>query len=106
MAYVKIPSSYEVGGTMIEVRKVERCDDNVFGLAFLGAGYIEIANLVNKCDTQSEDSKRNTFYHELTHTILDTMGETDLSQNEKFVNTFAGFLTEAMRNARFIEDSE
>ena len=104
MKYVKIPKSYKVGGATMEVQRVERCDDNVFGSCFLGAGYIRIAELVNKDDKQSEGSKINTFYHELIHSILDTMGWTELSKDEKFVNTFAGFLTEAMEKAYFVEE--
>lgn len=104
MRYEQIPSKYNVGGVKMEVRNVERCEDNVLGLCFLAGGYIEIADIVNKGDHQSDGSKRNTFYHELTHSILDTMGENDLSKNEKFVNTFSGFLCEAMGNAFFLED--
>jgi hypothetical protein len=103
MNYIKIPKSYKVGGTTIEVKRVERCENNWVGSSLLAGGYIEIADKFNKDGTQSEDSKRNTFYHELTHTILDTMGESELSSNEKFVTCFAGFLTEAMEDAIFIE---
>ena len=104
MKYSKIPQNYRVGGTTMQVRMVDRCDDNVFGSCFLGAGYIEIAEIVNKDDKQSADSKVNTFYHELIHSILDTMGYSDMSKDEKFVNCFAGFLTEAMDAAVFIEE--
>ena len=106
MKYEKIPNSYEIGGQTIEVRRVERCDDNVFGNCFVGAGYVNIADIVNKDDRQSESSKNNTFYHELIHSILDTMGEKELSSNEKFVCCFAGFLTEAMKNAYFMEEEQ
>lgn len=99
----KIPSNFQVGGQNIEVRFVDRCDYNNAGNSFLGAGYIKIAKMFNESDLQSEGSQRNTFFHELTHAILDTMGEVDLSKNEKFVNCFAGFLTEAMTNAVFNE---
>lgn len=106
MKYQKIPESYQVGGVKMEVRRVDRCDDNVMGLCFLGAGYVEIADTINKDDKQSDGSKVNTFYHELTHAILDTMGEKELSSNEKFVNCFAGFLCEAMKDAYFIIKDE
>lgn len=106
MKYSKIPQNYKVGGTTMQVRMVDRCDDNAFGSCFLGAGYIEIAEIVNKDDKQSADSKVNTFYHELIHSILDTMGYSDMSKDEKFVNCFAGFLTEAMQNSVFIEEDE
>lgn len=106
MTYTEIPSCYNVGGTTIEVKMVERCDDNCVGMSFTCSGYIEIAEKYNKDRLQSETSKKNTFYHELVHTILDTMGETELNNNERFVNCFAGFLTEAMANALFKNNKE
>ena len=104
MDYKKIPSNYTVGGQLIEVRRVERCDNNNVGTSLLVGGYIEIADKCNKDDTQSESCKVNTFYHELTHTILDTMGESELSDNEKFVSSFSSFLTEALEKAYFEEE--
>lgn len=95
----KIPKEYNVGGQRIEVRIVERCDDNNLGLECLPSGYIEIAKYYNKDSQQSESSMMNTFYHELIHTILDTMGQDELNKDEAFVNTFAGFLNEAMSTA-------
>ena len=106
MKYVKIPDSFRVGGTNIEVRLVDRCDDNTIGTCALASGYIEIAEKHSKDCSQSADSKVNTFYHELTHSILRTMGETELNDNEKFVCCFSSFLTEAMSNAVFIEEDE
>ena len=84
----------------MEVNEVERCENDNLGLCCVAQGVIEIAKTF-KGRTQSDSVKLNTFFHELTHSILDTMGEFDLSKNEKFVNTFAGFLTEAMHDAYF-----
>lgn len=106
MKYEKIPSSYEVGGQTIEVRRVERCEENCVGTCLLAAGYVEVADRFNKDETQSESSKVNTFYHELTHSILKTMGEEELNGNEKFVCGFSSFLTEAMKNAYFMEEEQ
>lgn len=39
---------------------------------------------------------RTTFWHELTHAILDRMGKTDLNDSEEFVNTFSAFLSGAI----------
>lgn len=100
----KIPSNFQVGGQNIKVRFVDRCDYNNAGNSFLGAGYIKIAKMFNESDLQSEGSQRNTFFHELTHSILDTMGENELSGNEKFVSCFSSFLCEAMGKAVFIEE--
>ena len=88
----------------MEVRMVNRCDDNCVGTQLLARGYVEIAEKFNKEDIQSEDSKINTFYHEMTHSILKTMGEDELNQNEKFVCCFSSFLCEAMAKAYFRED--
>lgn len=105
MKYVKIPKEFHVGGQGMEVRRVERCDDNCLGQCHVSAGWIEIADIVNKNDKQSEGSKNNTFYHELTHSILKTMGS-ELNDDEKFVCTFSSFLCEAMQKAYFQEEDE
>lgn len=99
----KIPNEFSVGGQRIKVRNVERCSENTIGECSVAAGYVEIADKFNKDESQSEDSKINTFYHELTHTILDTMGEKELSSNEKFVCCFSSFLTEALQAAYFVQ---
>lgn len=41
---------------------------------------------------RSESSIELTVYHEIVHAILDTLGEHDLSQNEKFVKKFSMLL--------------
>lgn len=102
MEYKEIPETISVGGVLHEIVQVERCADNNLGNCCVAEGRIEIAHHWDKDRVQCEDSKRQTFYHELTHAILDTMGENELSKNEKFVNTFSSFLNEALRNARYI----
>ena len=104
MNYVKIPSKFRVGGQKMNVIQVHHCDDNKLGNCIVAEGIIRIAEIFNNDICQSQESKENTFYHELTHAILDTMGENELSANERFVCTFAGFLTEAMTNAYFEEE--
>lgn len=97
----KIPKSLTVGGQDIEVKQVEICEESDLGNIILGQGEIQIANNVSRNIPQSETSKLNTFYHELTHAILRTMGEYELNSNEKFVCTFSGFLTEAVRSFKY-----
>ena len=100
----KIPSKITIGGQDVEIRNVSRCDNNAVGECHLIEGYIEIADTFYKEQKQSDSSKLNTFYHKLTHCILQTMGEQELSANEKFVCCFAGFLTEAMCSSKFEEE--
>ena len=96
-----IPNKFTVGGQDINVKQVEFCDDGALGNIILGQGEIQIANFVTRGVEQSYTGKLNTFYHELTHAILRTMGEYDLNNNEKFVCTFSGFLTEAVRSFKY-----
>lgn len=49
---------------------------------------------------QHQESINSTFIHEIIHEILDTMGETELSSNEKFVNTFAGYLYQVIKQIK------
>lgn len=91
----KLPKQYTVGGQQMSITEVDRLEDNRLGNCCLAEGTVNIAKHFHNM-TQSVTSKLNTLYHEMVHSILDTMGETELSQNEKFVCTFSGFLTEAL----------
>jgi hypothetical protein len=42
-----------------------------------------------------------TFWHELTHAILHSMGEHELNNRERFVEEFSLRLARAIRTARF-----
>lgn len=82
-----------------------RCNNNVLGRCNLAGGVIEIAMTFNSDGDifVSESSKQNTFVHEVLHAILDTMGETELNNNEKFVCGCAGYLTEVIQ--QIVEDN-
>ena len=104
MAYKKIPDDLRLGGQDIKVEIIDHCDNYVCGNCCLAVGVLRIGDKVTGGE-QSESSKINTFYHELTHLVLDTMGRSDLSSDEAFVCSFSGFLTEAMSKAEFRVDS-
>ena len=90
---MRIPKKIRVGGQEIEVTQPMCIEGGKLGECRLGDGYIKIAEQFNGV-SQPESSKVNTYWHEVTHCILDTMGRGDLSQDETFVSSFAGFLTE------------
>lgn len=93
-----IPSKFQVGGQEMSVQLVDKIENTSnLGQCTLARGEIIIANTWDGMQ-QSESSKLNTFFHELLHSILDTMAENELSRNEKFVSTFSGFLTEAIKS--------
>lgn len=90
-----IPSKIRIGGQDISVVNEEPLDENELGIIYLAKGVIKIADNFNN-SKQCESSKINTFIHEVVHGVLDTMGEFELSKNEKFVCTFSSFLVDTI----------
>lgn len=105
MRNFNIPATLHIGGQQIDVKEVDRCNNNVLGRCNLAGGIIEIARIFNSDGeiSVSDSSKQNTFVHEVLHAILDTMGETELNNNEKFVCGCAGYLTEVIQ--QIVEDN-
>lgn len=91
---MKIPQKIRIGGQILEVKILPNLDGDL-GKCCLANGVIKIAQTFDGLE-QSESSKLNTFWHEVVHAILDTMGENELSRNEKFVCSFASFLTDCI----------
>lgn len=88
---MKIPNKIRIGGQDISVVNKDRLDDNDLGNICMAEGVLQIADNFNN-SMQCQGSKINTFIHEIVHGVLDTMGEYELSKNEKFVCTFASLL--------------
>ena len=100
-----IPVYLQVAGQHVDVRHVDRCQEDEFARCSLASSEIQIAEYCRSSQKQSDYSKVNSYYHELIHLILDNMGQHELSNDEKFVSTFAGFLTEAMVTAEFEQET-
>ena len=92
-----IPNKIRIGGQDISVINEERLDDNKLGTICVAEGVLRIADNFNN-KKQSESSKINTFIHEVVHGVLDTMGESELSSNEKFVSTFSSLLIDTIED--------
>lgn len=92
---MKIPSKIRIGGQDIDVMMKERLYNGNLGTMCLGTGELLIAENFNE-GQQSESSKFQTFIHEVIHGVLDSMGESELSQNERFVNSFASLLVDVI----------
>lgn len=105
MEYKKIPSSFKIGGQVINVIYPEYLE-GAAGESNPMRGLCAIAERFDRQvdGRQTPTSMINTFYHELVHCILNTMGEDELNKSEKFVSCFAGFLTDAMDKAYFKEE--
>ena len=92
---MEIPGKIRIGGQDIDVCIVERIEGEKLGQICVAEGKMLIADNFST-SKQSESSKVNTFIHEVVHGILDTMGETELSQNEKFVLIFSSFMVDVI----------
>lgn len=90
---MKIPSKIRIGGQDVEIRIVDHIEDEKLGQICMAEGKLLIADNFST-RKQSESSKANTFIHEVVHGILDTMGENELSGNEKYVSTFSSFMVD------------
>lgn len=91
----EIPSKMKVGAIDYDIQLVEHCGLNDdFGVWF-PQGFIQIATKAGGYDVP-ESRQRQSFWHELVHSILDQMGKEDLNEDESFVNTFSSFLSGAV----------
>ena len=50
---------------------------------------------------QPRTQLHHTFWHEVAHAILDMMGETKISRDERFVDAIGGLLAQTMDSAEF-----
>ena len=92
-----IPDKIRIGGQDISIVNKERLDDNKLGTICVAEGILRIADNSSNIK-QCESSKFNTFIHEVVHGVLDTMGEYELSGNEKFVSTFSSLLVDTIED--------
>jgi len=51
-------------------------------------------------ENRNEDMVDQTLYHEVIHSILDTMGEYELSKNETFVQNFSVLLHQFVKTKK------
>ena len=86
-----IPNTIKIGGQDISIVNEERLENDILGDICIAEGTLKIADNFNN-RKQCQSSKITTFIHEVVHGILDTMGESELSENEKFVCTFSSLL--------------
>ena len=92
-----IPNKIRIGGQDISVVINECLDDNKLGTICVAEGVLRIADNFSNIK-QCESSKFVTFIHEVVHGVLDTMGESELSSNEKFVSAFSSLLVDTIEN--------
>ena len=98
----RIPKSFKLFASTINVifDNKRLNDKEVYGLS----DYSKCEITLSKTDgvvKLSEDRKLDTFYHERTHMILDSMQEYELSKNERFVDVFSKLLRQSDATSQF-----
>ncbi len=91
-----IPKSFQLGGLKIDVRFQEKLTEK--GLMLGAADYVRQEIRLDPTFTKIQTTEQ-AYLHELTHWILFIMGESELCNNEKFVDVFAHFLYQALITA-------
>ena len=102
MKQLTLPKKVKVGDKWYSVEIVEAMRDKAFmGEVHYGKQTITLARKTHHGVPFKLSALHESFWHELTHAILDSMGETKLCNNETFVEEFSNRLSKAIQTARF-----
>jgi hypothetical protein len=91
----KLPRKIKVGDKWYSVEIAETLNRRVH------IGEIDYDAQRIRIVTRRYPLMQETFWHELTHAILEGMGEHRLNNNEPFVEEFSSRLYRAIKSARF-----
>lgn len=80
--------SFSIGGIKYTVEEVDNIEGRTLGVCYLADKKILIAKTSYGRQVTTE-GKEQTLIHEVVHTILDELGYTELSEDEKFVQSFS-----------------
>ena len=106
---MKIPKSFKLAGQTIRVqfeskirgsKRDNGSEVEVIGLAEYDANRIRLQKTAGG-KIMPQDKIEQAFMHELIHHLLSVMGENKLSGNEKFVDTFASLLHQALTTMEY-----
>lgn len=99
---MNIPSSFNLLGHEVKVEYNPKLyiTEEAYGRAFYNENKIEIQSPSDEV-ILNETVIEQTFLHEVTHLILNSMGEDDLNRKEKFVDMFASLLHQILTTAEY-----
>lgn len=94
-----IPKSFKLQAHTIKVKvdrkRLSEEHKSYLGLAIYGTNEIVLTDHLHGNDLD-QTVINHAFVHEMIHHILNCMNENKLNSNEKFVDTFAGLLHQAL----------
>lgn len=102
---IKIPAQISLGGSMWTVEFDEKlCRDlGIYGRCEPSQTRIVLSKTAEG-EPVSYEKLQSVYMHELVHSILHTIDEDELYTNEKFIETFAQTLLQALRTAVYPQD--
>jgi len=100
---MKIPTTIRVGKHKYSVEVVEAMlRKRDMARVHYDSKRIEIGRMSNVTGKRYSDTQvLDSFWHEVTHAILNDMGRHNLNEDERFVTEFANRLTQAIKTAKF-----
>ena len=102
MKALTLPKKIKVGDNWYSVDIAETMKERLFmGEVHYGKRTITLARKSYHGIPLKLSALHETFWHELTHAILESMGRTDLDNDETFVEEFSNRLAKAIQSARF-----
>lgn len=88
-----IPTEFSILGIKYKIEYARELADK------LGVCDYNKAKITLLDDNLSSDLMEQTFWHEVVHVILDSIGEKELSDNEILVNKFSGALHQIIKTS-------
>lgn len=95
----KLFSEFKIFDKVINVEYVNNIDDTGLGRSYSFLNKIKIAEKWNG-ELIPDSAKEQTLIHESVHIILDELGYSDLSNDEKFVQSFSNALHQLINSAK------
>lgn len=98
----KIPKSFKLFASTVEVvfDNTQMSNESTLGTADCYKRKITLCDTY-KGEKLKKDVILESFYHEKVHMILDSMGEHNLSANEKFVEIFAMLIRQSIETEEY-----
>jgi hypothetical protein len=106
MTAFRIPNAFYLFGQRITVEWRDDLVDGTdcVGMTRLRKNTIELQKGDGPQIFRPRSQTEQTFWHELTHWILDLLGETELSGNEKLIDSIGSLLHQAVTTMEYGED--
>jgi hypothetical protein len=102
MKQLTLPKKLKVGDNWYSVDVAETMRERLYmGEVHYGKRTITLARKSYHGVPLKLSALHETFWHELTHAILESMGRTELNNDEDFVEEFSNRLAKAIASARF-----